>query len=168
MGRYARRKYKTKRRKREVDQIFEDLSSPESIQKLKHQACDEDKPGLGQYYCVHCAKYFQDNGALAQHLKTKVHKRRVKLLKVNPFTTLEAEAAAGFNLEEFTQKVANYHTSEPLRKQMETQILSNQLEENEQKDRERFAQLFPDKAKEEEEQETQKRMAKGVEAMATD
>ncbi|VEU21425.1 DEKNAAC102768 [Brettanomyces naardenensis] len=145
MGRYSVKRYKTKRRTRDLDLIHSDLSTPESIQRLKHQAYDEDKPGLGQYYCIHCAKHFQDNKALAQHLKSKLHKRRVKQLKVNPYTTLEAEAAAGLNLEKFVNKVGQYQETEPARKQMESELLSTQIAENDQKDKIRNALLFPDK-----------------------
>ena len=48
MGRYSVKRYKTKRRTRDLDLIYNDLSSPESINKLKNQPWDELKPGLGQ------------------------------------------------------------------------------------------------------------------------
>ncbi|GME76488.1 unnamed protein product [Ambrosiozyma monospora] len=143
MGRYSVKRYKTKRRTRDLDLIHKDLSSVESIQALKHQPQDEYQPGLGQYYCLHCAKYFQDNKALVSHLKGKVHKRRVKSLNVNPYSQLESDAASGLNLEKYIQKVNTYKAQEPERQTMEKQLLSTQVAENEEKDRVMKAQLFP-------------------------
>jgi bud site selection protein 20 len=37
---------------------------------------DEEKPGLGKWYCVECAKWFIDEKVLEKHKSTKVHKRR--------------------------------------------------------------------------------------------
>ncbi|ODV85704.1 hypothetical protein CANARDRAFT_7080 [[Candida] arabinofermentans NRRL YB-2248] len=143
MGRYSVLRYKTKRRTRDLDLIHGDLSTPESIQNLKHQEQDEYKAGLGQYYCIHCAKYFQDNKALAAHLKCKPHRRRVKELSVNPYTQLESDAASGTNLPQFTDKVNKYKQTEPVRKEMENQLLSTQLAENDEKDKIRDAMLQP-------------------------
>eukprot|EP00911_Craspedida_sp_UC1_P000656 UC1_evm6s502 len=56
---------------------------------------DGDLPGAGQFYCVHCTKHFIDAFALAGHLKSKVHKRRVKQLREGAYTIADAEAAAG-------------------------------------------------------------------------
>ncbi len=36
------------------DQIDDDLKAG-VVEKLLAQAVDFDKPGLGQFYCVHCA-----------------------------------------------------------------------------------------------------------------
>lgn len=160
MGKYSIRKYKTKRRTKDLDLIHDDLSSVHTIENLKHQGFDEDKPGMGQYYCIHCARYFQDNKALKQHLKTKVHKRRVKQLNANPYTTLEAEAATGLNLERFINKVQEYHNTEPERQKMEKQLLVSQTDENDVKDQERHAQLYPEEA--------ESKKAVSTDAMATD
>lgn len=149
MGRYSVKRYKTKRRTRDLDLIFNDLSSPESIQRLKQQAEDENLPGLGQYYCIHCAKYFLDNNALKGHLRGKVHKRRVKELSVNPYTNLESEAATGTNLEKFMSKVSKYQNEEAQRKQMETEMLKNQTQEYDLRDRQKFEELYPEKVEQE-------------------
>lgn len=138
------KKYKTRRKKRDVDEVFEDLTSAEKIQRLKHQQYDEDKPGLGQYYCLQCSRYFQDNHSLAHHQKSKVHKRRVRDLRVNPYSTLEAEAASGLNLEKFVAKVEKYKENEPARQEMEKALLEHQIEENDAKDKARMAELFPE------------------------
>merc|ERR1719516_484883 len=56
---------------------------------------DYDKPGLAQFYCVHCAKHFIDTKAFQDHVKSKPHKRRLHALKTEPYTIEEAERAAG-------------------------------------------------------------------------
>lgn len=152
MGRYSVKRYKTKRRTKDLDLIHKDLSNPETIQKLKQQEEDENLPGLGQYYCIHCDKYFLDNTALKGHLRGKVHKRRVKELSVNPYTNLEAEAAVGTNLEKFIAKVEEYKQREPSRLVMEKEALKNQTEEYDIRDRKIFEELYPEKVQQELEQ----------------
>lgn len=61
-----------------------------------HPDPEEDLPGMGNWYCVECAKYFIDENAMIHHKKSKIHKRRVKLLKTEvPYSQAEAEAAVG-------------------------------------------------------------------------
>lgn len=135
MGRYSVMRYKTKRRTRDLDLIFKDLSTPESIELLKHQPLDETKPGLGQYYCIHCAKYCETRAALASHLKTKVHKRRVRELKVKPYTQEESDAASGVGLQKFQQDVEKYKQINERRLVLEKELLGDkQLEELKLKD----------------------------------
>ncbi|ODV96476.1 hypothetical protein PACTADRAFT_23509, partial [Pachysolen tannophilus NRRL Y-2460] len=120
MGRYSVKRYKTKRRTRDLDLIFKDLSSKESIEKLKNQPLDETKPGLGQYYCIHCAKYFETNIALITHLKGKIHKRRAKELSERPYTQDESNAAASVDLLKFMKSVEKYKNENEKRKFLET------------------------------------------------
>lgn len=80
------------------------MNSDNSIQKLEHQSYDETKPGLGQYYCIPCAKYFETLHAKSHHQRGKVHKRRLKQLKDIPYTPEEANAAAGHDVAKFFQK----------------------------------------------------------------
>ena len=69
---------------------------PEETEKLKNQPIDEDLPGLGQYYCVTCARYFITEEAMTEHLKTKQHKKRFKeCTTTKPYTIEEAERAGG-------------------------------------------------------------------------
>ena len=68
---------------------------PENVIKLANQPLDEEKTGLGQNYCLPCAKYFQTKAAMATHLKLKEHKKRVKKTKDIPYTQEEADRAAG-------------------------------------------------------------------------
>ena len=56
---------------------------------------DFDKPGLAQFYCVHCAKHFINERAFKDHIKGKPHKRRLHALETEPYTIEESERAAG-------------------------------------------------------------------------
>ena len=57
---------------------------------------DPDLPGLGQHYCVACAKYCISADALKQHLATPKHRRRLKMLTTEkPYSHEEANASAG-------------------------------------------------------------------------
>lgn len=71
---------------------------------------DIDKPGNAQFYCIHCARYFINNQALQEHFRTKVHKRRLKALEIQPYTIEESEQAAGFG---------SYQ--QPIKRKIETQ-----------------------------------------------
>lgn len=64
-------------------------------EELIIQAVDLDKPGFAQHYCIHCAKYFIDEHSIKAHYRTKVHKRRLKALELEPYSMEEAERAAG-------------------------------------------------------------------------
>ena len=97
------KKYKrsrdTKRRDRDVDQVFDDIKRAEALgpQVIPF---DDDLPGCGQFYCVETARYFVDQKALDDHKKSRAYKRRVKELKEEtPFTQKDAEAAAGMTKE---------------------------------------------------------------------
>lgn len=67
----------------------------EKVKELLNQDVDLDLPGAAQHYCLHCARYFIDEQALKEHFKTKVHKRRLKALELEPYTIEESERAAG-------------------------------------------------------------------------
>ena len=56
---------------------------------------DDDKPGLGQFFCRETGRYFIDAEALAKHKKTKFYKKRLKQLKEKIYIQEEAEFAAG-------------------------------------------------------------------------
>lgn len=51
--------------------------------------------GGGEFLCVECARHFISEQTLKEHTKTKVHKRRLKQLKDDPYSQAEAEQAAG-------------------------------------------------------------------------
>ncbi|PHZ13830.1 uncharacterized protein RHIMIDRAFT_250030 [Rhizopus microsporus ATCC 52813] len=88
------RKQRTRAYTRDLDQIHDDLK-PDNYEKMKHQEVDTDLPGLGQHYCVECARHFISDSHLQEHLKSKLHKRRLKKLEEEPYTQEEADRAAG-------------------------------------------------------------------------
>ncbi|KAJ7304309.1 hypothetical protein JRQ81_011855 [Phrynocephalus forsythii] len=88
------RQWKAKRRRRDLDQIHQDML-PENSAKLLRQDPDPDMPGSAQHYCLHCARYFVDSKSMKDHFRSKVHKKRLKQLSEEPYTQEEAERAAG-------------------------------------------------------------------------
>ncbi|XP_062378416.1 zinc finger protein 593 [Sardina pilchardus] len=86
--------WKTKRRTKDLDQIHTDMR-PDQAAKLLKQDVDYDVTGSAQHYCLHCARYFIDLKAMKEHFKTKIHKKRLKQLRDEPYTQEEAERAAG-------------------------------------------------------------------------
>nr|CAI5818100.1 unnamed protein product [Callosobruchus analis] len=93
-GNKLNRKHKTKRKTRDLDEVDQDLQ-PDKANKLLNQEVDFDKPGVAQHYCLHCARYFINNFALQEHFRSKVHKRKLKLLEDEPYTIEDSERAAG-------------------------------------------------------------------------
>ncbi|GLJ39299.1 hypothetical protein SUGI_0801990 [Cryptomeria japonica] len=60
---------------------------------------DEDLPGMGQFYCLHCDRYFANVSVRDEHFKTKRHKKRVKQMEgPAPHTQLDADLAAGMGM----------------------------------------------------------------------
>ena len=49
-----KKKYRTRRRTKDLDQIHEDMK-PQKAAKLLSQEPDTDLPGSGQFYCLQCA-----------------------------------------------------------------------------------------------------------------
>merc|ERR1712158_90852 len=91
---HLKKSWRTKRRTKDLDQIDTDLV-PDNVEKLLNQDVDFDKPGLAQFYCVHCSKHFINERAFSDHIKGKPHKRRLHALKTEPYTIEESERAAG-------------------------------------------------------------------------
>ena len=61
---------------RDLDQIHEDLKSPKHLAAYKNLKPAEDLPGLGQFYCIECAKYFESEHSMITHRKGSTHKRQ--------------------------------------------------------------------------------------------
>lgn len=91
---------------RHIDQVWEDVRKlPGEVHSKAHGPGgttdkvehDEDTPGHGQFYCIPCSRYFQTAVALADHEKTKPHKRKVKMLltTARPHNQRDADAAGG-------------------------------------------------------------------------
>lgn len=57
---------------------------------------------LGQFYCTPCGRHFIDAKTRDVHLKTKVHKRRMKDVAQQQYTQKEADAGAGKTVEKYT------------------------------------------------------------------
>ncbi|XP_026754949.2 zinc finger protein 593 homolog [Galleria mellonella] len=91
---HLKKRWRVRNRKKDLDQIDVDLKE-ENAEKLLNQNVDLDLPGAAQHYCLHCARYFIDEQALNEHFKTKVHKRRLKALELEPYSIEESERAAG-------------------------------------------------------------------------
>jgi len=100
---HLKKRWRTKRRTKDLDQIDQDIQ-PENAEKLVNQDVDLDKPGSAQFYCIHCARYFINDPALQDHFKTKVHKRRLKALELEPYSIEESERAAGLGSFKFPEK----------------------------------------------------------------
>ncbi|KAL7273639.1 hypothetical protein RUND412_003481 [Rhizina undulata] len=118
----AIRRSKTKRRTRDLDQVHGDLRSPRQLELLKELVPDEDRPGLGQYHCVECAKYFESEWNLVQHRRGKNHKRRCRLLLEEPYSQKEADAAAGLG------QVSFYEALEAKKEQAKMEQAGKQME----------------------------------------
>lgn len=68
--------FKTKRRTLDADQRWTHIQPENQDKSLAEKTeFDEDKPGLGQFYCLSCDRYFTDSLTLDQHNSTKSHKR---------------------------------------------------------------------------------------------
>ncbi|XP_026499765.1 zinc finger protein 593 homolog [Vanessa tameamea] len=92
---HLKKRWRVRNRKKDLDQIDVDLQD-DNAEKLLNQEVDLDRPGAAQHYCLHCARYFIDNHALLEHFKTKVHKRRLKALELEPYSIEDSERAAGY------------------------------------------------------------------------
>jgi bud site selection protein 20 len=74
-------KKKTRRHTRDLDQVHADLRDEKHLAEFKDAKPIEDLPGLGQNYCLECAKFFESEANMLAHKKGKVHKRRYVLKK---------------------------------------------------------------------------------------
>ncbi|KAI9827633.1 MAG: hypothetical protein M1819_006922 [Sarea resinae] len=102
----AIRRSKTKRRTRDLDQVHADLRSARHLSQHKDSKPAEDLPGLGKYYCVECAKWFEGEDGLVKHRGGKRHKRRIRMLREEPYSQKEAEAAVGLRTDNGTRLTA--------------------------------------------------------------
>ncbi|CAG2166364.1 unnamed protein product [Oppiella nova] len=105
--RIGKRALKTKTYKKDLDLIKQQLihtianadSQPLDTAKTSDDTNDEDidydLPANGQHVCQHCDRYFIDEKAFKDHNKSKAHKKRVRLLRDEPYSQEEAERAAG-------------------------------------------------------------------------
>eukprot|EP01127_Copromyxa_protea_P006641 TRINITY_DN1664_c0_g1_i1.p1 TRINITY_DN1664_c0_g1~~TRINITY_DN1664_c0_g1_i1.p1 ORF type:complete len:142 (-),score=29.85 TRINITY_DN1664_c0_g1_i1:25-450(-) len=71
---------RTKRKKKDMDEIYQDLTRAPDVRKIVERKPDLDLPALGNFYCIVCARYFNTQQIMDEHCKTKPHKRRCKRL----------------------------------------------------------------------------------------
>uniref|UniRef100_A0A182T181 Zinc finger protein 593 homolog n=1 Tax=Anopheles maculatus TaxID=74869 RepID=A0A182T181_9DIPT len=90
---HLRRRWRLRNRRKDLDEIDTDLKT--EPEKLLQQEIDLDKPGFGQFYCIHCATYYINDQAIQAHFRTKVHKRRLKALEIEPYSIEDSLRAAG-------------------------------------------------------------------------
>ncbi|MEX6631886.1 hypothetical protein SGI36_21795, partial [Providencia rettgeri] len=70
--RYSHKQYRrTKFLVNGDDVVYDELKKPED--QRKELPLDEDLPGMGQYYCIHCDRYFANVTVRDEHFKTKKH-----------------------------------------------------------------------------------------------
>jgi bud site selection protein 20 len=101
----VKRASRTRARTRDLDNVFEDMA-PEKYHQLVTQEFNPDIAGNAQFYCVECSRYFVNRESLAEHCRTKAHKKRVKTLqKDTPYTQKEAELAAGLKTDNGKPKI---------------------------------------------------------------
>ncbi|CAK7343164.1 unnamed protein product [Dovyalis caffra] len=96
-GKCPSRKVKKRRysHKTAHDAVYDELQKSDGEVKAT-LPLDEDLPGMGQYYCLHCDRYFANVTVRDDHFKTKRHRKRVKqMMGPAPHTQLDAELAAG-------------------------------------------------------------------------
>lgn len=87
---------KTKHKTKDIDEIVEDLK-PHNLIKMQNQKLDENLPGLGQFYCVFCARYFINKFTLEAHNVSKEHKKRIKRTKEEPYTIADSRKYGGLS-----------------------------------------------------------------------
>eukprot|EP01084_Bolivina_argentea_P226384 382419_1 len=92
--RRTKRRYSHGTRQKDVDQIQDDIIK---IKRgtLKEEKCDVDKPGMGQFKCIICARYFITKKVLMIHKKTKKHKKMLKKVIRPQYTQKEADKCGG-------------------------------------------------------------------------
>jgi len=97
---------------RDLDQIHMDMADQKHLLQHKNSKAPEDLPGLGQFYCVECAKWFESEHSMVTHRKGSTHKRQVKALKDEPYTQKEAEAAIGLRTDNGPRLAAKENTKD--------------------------------------------------------
>lgn len=71
-----------------IDEVYQEIHAPkfEEVRiRTRVKPLDESLPGLGQFYCMSCARHFVSLAFQEEHNKTKAHKRRLKELKQKPY-----------------------------------------------------------------------------------
>lgn len=93
---------RTRCRPMDMDQVQDNLAKRAEVaeavggeENIPKPELDEDLPGLGQFHCITCARYFIDDFHLTTHLASKAHGKRVKQSKEKQYSQTEADFGAG-------------------------------------------------------------------------
>ena len=92
---YKKLMLSVKRRSKDIDQIQQEMLDIAAGVRSADGYRDEDAPGAGEHFCIPCSRHFVGAGDLANHLATKGHRKRGKLLAQPMYTQAEADAGAG-------------------------------------------------------------------------
>ena len=90
-----KRRFWTCRRTKDLDQVQDEIQQLETGTRALTSYLDEDAAGGGAFMCVPCARSFTTEVVLAGHLRTKPHKRMMKLVAEPQYTQKEADAGGG-------------------------------------------------------------------------
>jgi len=85
----------SKRRTKDVDLIQDELAALAAGSRTLAAYRDEDAAGGGEHVCVPCARAFVSAAVLADHERTKPHRKRVRVVAEPQYTQREADAGAG-------------------------------------------------------------------------
>ncbi|XP_020595890.1 zinc finger C2H2 protein ECU02_0310 [Phalaenopsis equestris] len=81
------------------DMVFDELKKLAEGEETKALPVDEDLPGMGQFYCLHCDRHFANDEVREEHYRSKRHKKRMKQMNgPSPHRQLDAELAAGMGM----------------------------------------------------------------------
>ncbi|NXU27292.1 ZN593 protein, partial [Thalassarche chlororhynchos] len=89
------RQWKTKRRRRDLDEIHRDLQPENAARLLRQEPPLASQGPLTTGLLSPPRRYFVDLTSMKEHFRSKVHKKRLKQLREAPYTQEEAERAAG-------------------------------------------------------------------------
>ncbi|XP_073012362.1 zinc finger C2H2 protein ECU02_0310 isoform X1 [Typha latifolia] len=82
------------------DAVYDELLKLAEEKEAKPLPPDEDLPGLGQFYCLHCDRYFASEGVMDEHFRSKRHKKRLDLLYIGgSLVVCGALSGCGWELE---------------------------------------------------------------------
>lgn len=84
-----------KKRGKDLDQVQDELRALAEGDRELAVYADEDIAGGGEHWCVICSRPFINAAVLADHERTKPHKRMVRLAAEPQYSKAEAEAGAG-------------------------------------------------------------------------
>ncbi len=73
--RWRRTKRRYSQGRKDVDQIQDEIKVIKQKGQVAAEVPDIDKPGMGQFKCLICSRYFVTQSVLTQHKRSKKHKK---------------------------------------------------------------------------------------------